>query len=463
MAYVPVLLAGGTYQHTDLTLTAQRTINFWPQRQDAGNEKSPLILESFYGLKPFGTSSEINRGIFEHQGVVYKLNGVTLFSVDSLGAFTTLGTLPGDSRAVFSGNGSIVVITADGVAYTWDGTTFSTGSITESPQTNTTINSQTLYDGDGGRFGVSDVGTPLTVNALNFGTAESKSDDLQRPYAFGTIVYMFGDKTIEQWWNHDGDANPPFTVIQDGTIEIGLGARNSVANDDDGVYFFGDDNQAYYLLGGVPTPLLPMVISREIKKFTTKSDAVGWCMQLDTQWFYVLKFFSGDRTFIFPKGGEWFELSSGVDGGKYNGDGYVFAYGKHLIADEIGNILELDIDTYAEDSSVIRRVRTLSPISGSLVGQPGKEIEISTFTLIGKTGTGILSGQGSDPKIMLEYSQDGENWSTEIWADVGPLGIKTEIIFDINQTYDNWIFRLTSTDAVYSSWHSAGLEIEVVI
>lgn len=465
MAYVAVLLAGGLYTHTDLTLSAQNCVNYWPQRQDAGNEKSPFIIESFAGLKAFATGAGTNRGIFEHQDTLYKLNGTTLSSVNSSGTFTTLGTIAGASRAVFSGNGSLVVITADGVAYTTDGATVTTATDVdfETPQTNTTINSQTIYDGDGGRIGVSDVGLPLSINGLNYGTAEFKADDTQRPFAFGTIVYVFGDKTVEQWWNHDGNANPPFTPIQDGTIEIGLGARDSVANDDDGVYFFADDNNVYYLLGGVATPLLPKMISREIKAFPRKDDAVGWCMQLDTQWFYVLKFPSSDKTFIYPKGGEWFELSSGVIGGRYNGDGYAFAFGKHLIADETGNILELDIDTFDENSSLIKRVRTLSPISGALFGQPGKEIEISTFKLIGKTGTGILSGQGSDPKVILQYSSDGENFSTEIWGNVGKLGRMTEIIFEINQSFETWVFRLSSTDPVYSSWHSAGIEMNIAI
>jgi len=445
-----------------LGLTAQRTINFNPQLQDAGNEKSPYIIESFYGLKAFSANSGLHRGIFAHQGIGYILLGTTLSSFDSNGTLTTLGTIPGDGRAVFDGLGSIVIITANGVAYTWDGSTFTTASDPdfESPNTVTVLNSQAIYDGTAGRFGVSDVGIPLTINALNYATAESKADDLLRPFAYGTNVYMFGAEAIEQWWN-SGVGNPPFDRIEGGLISIGLGAVHSVATDDEGIYFFGDDNQVYYLLGGVPTPLLPKAIVREIAPFATRTDAVGWTMQLDGQVFYVLKFTSADRTFIFPKKGQWFELSSGLEGGRYNGDGYAFVYGKHLIADEAGNILELDIDTFTDNGETIRRVRTLSPIHGGLFGQPGKPLEISYLKLIGKTGTGIVSGQGSDPQIILQYSQDGENFGTEIWADVGKMGVETELIFEIGESFENWIFRLVSTDPVYSSWHSAAIEVEI--
>jgi len=464
VAYLPVILAGGTFKAKDLSLTAQRTVNFWPQIQDAKNARSPYTLESFYGLKPFATGEGLNRGIFAHQDILYKLSGTTLFSVNSSGIKTTIGTVAGDSQAVFDGLSSTVIITADGVAYTWDGTTFTVGTDTdfESPDTVTVLNSQALYNGAGGRFGVSDVGLPLTINALNYATAESKADILLRPYAYGNIVYMFGSEAIEQWWN-SGTGNPPFDRVEGGMINIGLGAVHSVASDDKGVYFFGADNQVYYLLGGVPTPLLPREIVRDIAALPTRGDAIGWAMEVDGQWFYVLKLPIGNKTYIFPKGGQWFELSSGTTGDRYNGDGYAFAYGRHFIADETGNILELDGDTYTDNGATIRRERVLSPIHGGLFGKPGKELEIAYMRIIGKTGTGILAGQGSDPQISLSYSQDGENFGNEIWGDVGKMGVLTTIDFDIGESFDNWVFKLVSTDPVYSSWYSAGIEVEMGI
>ena len=470
----PVVLAGGTHKHTDLSLSAQRTINYFPQRQEAGNEKSPFILESFYGLKPFATSTGLHRGIFSHLGVGYVLIGTTLSSFDAAGALTTLGTIPGDGRAVFDGIGTSIVVVADGVAYTWDGSTFTTASDLdfETPQTVTVINSQAIYDGDNGRFAVSDVGAPLTINALNYGTAESRADDLLRPFRNNTIVYMFGSKTIETWWNN-GTGSPPFTRIEDGTIEIGLAAIHSIAVDDNLIYFLGDDHQVYVLSGTVAVPLLPLTIVREIRKFTTKSDAVGWAMQIDSQWFYVLKFPDADRTFVYPRPpksltdrgvkGDWFELSSGTSGARYNGDGYTFVYGKHLVPDEGGNILELAEDTYTENGEVIKRTRVLAPIHAGLYGRPGKKLYIAYLRLLGATGKGLLTGQGSEPQVMLRYSQDGENFSNEIRGDVGKLGTQTEIIFELGETFETWVFEITSTDPIYSNWHSASIEIEVAI
>ena len=64
---------------------------------------------------------------------------------------------------------------------------------------------------------------------------------------------------------------------------------------------------------------------------------------------------------------------------------------------------------------------------------------------------------------MLQFSPDGENFSTEIWGDVGMLGRDTVILFEINQSFETVVFRLSSTDPVYSNWHSAGIEMNIGI
>ena len=63
----------------------------------------------------------------------------------------------------------------------------------------------------------------------------------------------------------------------------------------------------------------------------------------------------------------------------------------------------------------------------------------------------------------MQYSQDGENFGTEIVGDVGKMGVLTTVDFDIGESFESWTFRLVSTDPVYSSWHSAAIELEIGI
>lgn len=464
---VPINLTGGTYRHPSLPLSAQTTRNFWPQQIDNQSAKSPYILHSWPGLTLFGAGSGADGGQFEHNGTLYHVAGTTLYSVDSAGTHTALGTMGGSGPCIFDGMGSSVIIVRSGSVYEWNGTTLTLAADTdfETPNSVTVLNNQAIYDGDQGRFCVSDVGTPITINSLNYATAESNSDDLIRVYAHLEQVYLFGNKTVERWWD-SGVGNPPFDRVQGGTISIGLQALHSVASNKDSLYFLGTDSRIYRSSGGNVAAVTDKALARAIADMSDSSDAVGFCFTKDDQYFYQITFPTADKTFIYPEGGQWFEVSSGVLGGRSIGNSYAFAYGKHLIGDyQNGNLYELDDDTYTENGAAVRRVRDTAPMHGGLVQKPGKRLEMNRFELIMETGTGLVSGQGSDPVVMLSFSDDGgRSFCTEIWGAVGKLG---EYLWKVEWfalgSFDSRVIRIATTDPVKYSIHSAAADIEAGI
>ena len=460
----PLNLTGGTYKHKSLPLSAQKTINFWPQLQSNAGAKSSYILESFPGLVLFSAGVNRNRGVFAHKNVLYQVSGTDLVSISSAGARTLLGTIPGRGRCIFDALVDSIIIVTGGRVFEWNQTTLTEGTPAdfETPDAVTVINNQAIYDGDESRFCVSDVGLPLTINGLNYGSAESKADEMVRPFAFNEVVRMFGTETIEGWWN-SGEGNPPFDRLEGGILNIGLKAIESVAANDRNIYFLGSDSQVYVIAGGDLSPVSPQPITREIDGFTTASDAIGWCMNYQGQEFYVLTFITDDKTFIYPEGGEWFQLSSGVTGGKYAGQGYAFCYGKHLVTDHVSNVYYLSDSTYSENGSVIQRTRDSAPIHGGLFGQPGKSIEMNSLTLIMETGVGTVSD--TDPMVMLSFSDDGgKTWSEQMFGDIGSMGeFQREIRWDGLGSFESRIIRIQTSDDVYYSIHSASVELEVGI
>jgi hypothetical protein len=78
------------------------------------------------GLVQFGTTynTDIDRGMHVFAGSLYKVSGQTLFKIDNIGAYTTIGTVPGTKRCVFADDGQTLAIVSDGLAYQYDGTTF---------------------------------------------------------------------------------------------------------------------------------------------------------------------------------------------------------------------------------------------------------------------------------------------------------------------------------------------------
>lgn len=462
---VDLNITGSTYENRSGPLSNQVTRNFYPEVQDNPSTKSSYVLQSFPGLKLFGTASGTNRGLFQHAGTLYKITGTTLYTVDSSGTHTNVGTIPGTGKCIIAPLVSDIIIVTGGRVFLYDGSvTEVTDGDLESPNAAAHINNQIIYDGDNSRFAVSDVGDATTIQGTNYAAAESDADVLIRPYSFNQVVYMMGEETIEPWYN-SGVGSPPFDRIQGGIMQVGLAALRSVASNQRFIYFLGNDNHIHRIEGTSEQRITPFPIAREIKTYSTSnvSAATGFTFSAAGQEFYQINF--TDRSFCFHENsGQWFE--TGEDGNRHWADMSAQSFRKTLVNDyRNGNIYELDIDTYDRNGSVLTRERVTGPLWGGMVGAPGKEIEVNRFELIMETGTGIITGQGSDPKIMLQTSPDGgKTWSTEMWGDIGPMG---DFLYKVEWgplgAYGSVLFRIKTSDPVYYSIHSAAADIEVGI
>lgn len=466
MPTIPVNFTGASYLHRSRPLSAQVTRNLYPEPQPDPAVKSPFILHATPGWDSWNTKNGEDRGLLEHNGVLYHVAGEALYSIDSTGTATSLGTINGTARCIMEGIGSNVVVVSAGRAWQWNGAAVAeiTDTDLETPNSCAHINTQMLYDGDAGRFCSSDSGDATSINALNYATAEASADDLVRVFVFNQTVYLFGEKTIETWYN-SGTGSPPFDRIEGGIIQRGLAALHSVASNDQLFYWLGDDRLPYAGSGADSRSIATPAIAAAIADYGTVSDAIGWCMTWDGQRWYVLTFPAADKTWVYSENaGQWFELSSGVAGGRSYANSHAFAYGKHCIADSrSGNVYQLSSTTYDENGDTIRRVRTSGPLHGGLFGQPGAWIEQSRLEVVMEAGVGLVSGQGSSPTIMLQWSDDGgRTWSSERRGRIGRLGDYTTRVewYALGGFYQR-VFRLAVSDPIPVSIHLAAADVEV--
>lgn len=459
----PINITGPSYQHKARSQSVQRTVGLFPEILDTQAGKSKFILNSFPGLKLFGAGTGKDRGMLEHKGVLYKVSGTTLYSVDASGTHTSLGTIPGTGRCILEGIGDNVVIVSNGSAYQYDGAvTQITDVDLETPNSCAHLNNQMIYDGDNGRFGVSDVGDATSINGLNYGTAESNADNLLRVYTFSQLLFLFGEKTTEQWYN-SGVGNPPFDRIEGGIIPVGLAAIHSVSNNDKALYFLGDDNKVHRIPGNENVSTIGL--THEIESYLVIDDAIGYCFTFENQNFYMLIFPSENRSWCYSEtSGQWFEPNES----KYIGNSHAYAYRKNLIADNSnGNIYELDVETYDENGTNIERWRDSGPISGVLLGNPGKRIELNRFELIMEVGAGELPSTADNrenPYVMLSLSTDGgKTFGTERWGQLGKMGEYVKVEWPALGSFYEAIIRIKFSDPNYYSIHSAAADIEVGI
>ena len=276
---------------------------------------------------------------------------------------------------------------------------------------------------------------------------------------------MLGEKTIELWWN-SGVGKPPFDRMEGGIIEIGLASLHAVSNNINYTYFLGNDRKVYKLRDATIEPVTNKALAREFQGYSTVDDAILWCMDLNDTNLVVVTFPTANKTWVYIEGGQWFEWSSGINGGRNKSNSYVKAYGKHLVEDyQNGNLYELDFDTYTENSEPIIRIRDTAPIDSGLFGSYGKRVTINKFILNIEVGVGLLSGQGSNPQIMLSYSDDGgKSFSNEMWGTVGKLGeFQYKVEWNGLGSFFNRIIRIKTSDPVYYAIRGADADIEVGI
>jgi len=460
---VPLKVVGQSYEHRSEAFSIQKTMNLIPQAETTGASESSLT--SWPGTKAFYAASGVDRGMTVFRNELYKITTTNLYRIDANGFSTNLGTIVGTDRCIFANDGTNLIITTGGTGYQLTGSTLT--EITDSDFQNANsvayLNQQMIFDGNGGKFQVSDVGNPDSIAGNNFATAESAPDDTIRVFAFRERVYIFGEKTIETWYN-SGSGNPPFARVNGGTMNVGLGAIHSVGATDEYCYFLGDDRRAYRFSSHQPQNITSIAISHQIDLMGDVSDAIGGIVRLEGQSFYALTFPAGNKTLVFSEeAGAWFNLSTGADEERYIGTSYQEAYGRRLIADKnSGSVHELDLDTYTDDGDVKIQERIFGPINGTSLGLGGDRMLMSWVDLVMQTGVGLASGQGEIPQLMVSASFDGgKSFTNEDDVLIGRQGQgRIRARWDHTESFYDCFIKIRCSDPVFLSIFSAAMGVK---
>jgi hypothetical protein len=125
---------------------------------------------------------------------------------------------------------------------------------------------------------------------------------------------------------------------------------------------------------------------------------------------------------------------------------HLFFGGMNLVGDyENGNIYELRMDVYTDNGDPILRQRRTQGTSAD-----GKRVFYGPLTVDMETGVGLTLGQGSDPLLMLRYSNDGgHTWSNEKTRSMGGVGeYGARVRFGPSGAGRNRVWEVSLTDPV---------------
>ena len=465
---VPFQFVGSTYQSRSRPLSSQNTVNMYVQVNERG--KDPASMHPFPGQKLlFTATGDLDRGMHRMAEVLYRVLDNVLYRFDINGGNTALGVMSGEARCIFADDGENLVIVAEKV-YVYSSFT---NTFVENTNVNlvdvlsvTILNNQFIYTTAKLSF-MSAPGDPLSVSGLDGIGAESSPDNLVRDYAFNQTLYRFGVRTTEPWYN-TGVGSPPIDRIDGQEFSIGLAAIHSLTNTDNALYWLGDDHAIYRVSGGMHQRISDDGISNTIEKMAVVSDAFGYALTLQGMDFYVITFPSGNKTFMLNEVlgvNGWSELTSGTNGDAYSGTSLVEVYGKNIVARK-GELLELSLNEYTENSDVMLRQRTGLPITRKNIPSPikGRKIKISRIDFIMEQGVGLITGQGKVPRMLLELSFDGgRSYAHSQWVELGRMGQNTiEVIADVLASGYEIVPRITISDPVPVSIFSTTVDIKAV-
>ena len=139
----------------------------------------------------------------------------------------------------------------------------------------------------------------------------------------------------------------------------------------------------------------------------------------------MLIFPSADTTWVYDVATQaWHERAGFANGQftRHRSNCQVFFNNTVLVGDyENGNIYAFDLQTYADNGAAQKWLRSWRALPA---GQNNlKRTAHHSLQLDLETGVGLVSGQGSNPQVMLRWSDDGgHTWSNEHWVSIGRIG-----------------------------------------
>lgn len=475
-AIIPLGLAGGAYSNLSGNINAQTLINWYVvpagpgTRVKAGLYPTPgTTLIKAIGIGP-------HRGSIEHKGKAYFVSGNEFIEMTTGEVFTTIsGTLSTITpRIIMCSNGDFgdQILLVDGTyGYIFNGSTVAVVSDVDFPANPTSC---VYLDGyaiittaNSGFWYISSLNDFSGWVATQFANAEREPDNLVRAYVNGRDLVLFGDYTTEIGTN-TGAFPFPFEMYPNGLMDIGLAARHSVATAGNNVMWLSQDRRGKKQIqigsGTTYKPLSTLAIDYQISTYSTISDAYAYIYSEYGMDFYQITFPTEGVTWVcnltvYALDPEYAWFQKKTNGTRHILGTHLYFNNKHYIGDYASPYLySLDSGVRTDNGVAIVRERTTSIVATDI----NRRLRHYSLELLFQPGTGLITGQGSDPQISVDWSDDGGNtWSNVRSADLGGIGqYDKRVLFHHLGMSRGRIYRLRASDPVKLVGVEGYLDIE---
>lgn len=461
----PIL--GSSYVARSSNAGDNRMVNLFPEALNEGG-KEAAFLNRAPGLRLLATiGAGPIRGMIRVDPYFYVVSGNQLYRVDSLYTAVLLGNVYNTGPVSMADNGIKIFIAANGPSYTYDTSTSTFAQITDPdfPGALTVGYLDELFvftEPDSGNIWTLDVdGEYATANA------NGSPDNITSMMVDHREVWVFGVTSTEVWYN-TGSLGFPLDRVQGAFNEIGCAATYSVAKLDNSLFWLGADSRGrgivYRANGYTGVRVSTHAVEWQIQQYGDLSDAIAYTYQQDGHAFYVLTFPSADATWVYDASTQLWHERAGFSAGEFTrhrSNCQVFFNDLNIVGDyETGKLYTLDLNVFADDGSIQRWLRSWRALPTG--ANTLKRTAHHSLQLDCESGVGLVTGQGSDPQIMLRWSDDGgHTWSNEHWKPMGATGnYGTRVIWrrlGMTTKLRDRVYEVSGTDPVKISINGAEL------
>ena len=438
----PIL--GSSYVARSVNAADNRMVNLYPEATPDGG-KTAAFLTRCPGLELLQTiGTGPIRALWAHQtngSDFYVVSGNEVYKLDGMTAAPTfLGNVTGTGPVSIADNGTQLFFACNPDSYIYNEVTNVFQQITD-PDFPGAVTVGYL-DGyfvfnqpDSQKVWVTSLLDGLSIDPLDFASTEGSPDGLVAINVDHREAWMFGTDSIEVWYDA-GLADFPLTRIQGAFNEIGCVAAFSVAKLDNGLFWLGTDARGqgivYRANGYTGQRVSTHAIEYAIAQYRDISDAIAYTYQQEGHAFYVLTFPTGNATWVYDVATQaWHERAGWYNGSftRHRSNCQCNYEGNTIVGDfENGNIYKMTLNVYADNDQPqkwLRSWRALPSGTNNL-----KRTAHHSLQLDCESGTGLTTGQGDDPQVMLRWSDDGgHTWSNEHWAPMGKIGAYYQRVF----------------------------------
>lgn len=454
-----IRFATQSYKSSSLPLSAQRCVNMYAESEPPDAE-TPVAVFGIHGLTQFAMcGGGPVRGFRVLNGLLYVVSGPFLYSVTKAGVATQVGGSIGGSGIVGIAANLTQICIVNGVSgyiYSVPAGFQAISNVNFFPaNTVSYIDGYFVFDRLGtNQWFISGIEDGTSFSGLDFASAEVQPGNVQATINQQESLLIFSNNHTETWYDA-GAVTFPFQRYDGATIERGLVAPYAVLKEDNSVFFLGDDLIFYRLDGVLPHRISTHAIETAFLEYSNAAgvtDAFCYSYTYQGHKFIVLVFPTANKTWIFDIATSlWHERESwdrnGHNFGRWRGNCHITCYGKELIGDAYSGVVGfVDPTVNTEYGNTIRAHAIAPPVQSKR-----ERVFTSAVELFVESGVGIASGQGSDPQLILDYSDDGgRTWrGPQRWSAMGKIGAyQQRLRWLMKGNARQRMYRVTITDPV---------------